>query len=304
MKYVEGRSLADLLVDVRRSTDAQHVRFTEHKKDKPAIDCQALRLISDPQFQPNAGDSIASLLGQREYFRWAATIGFQAASALQYAHESGIIHRDIKPGNLLLDARGNVLVADFGLAHFENDPGITLTGDLLGTLRYMSPEQARGEHVLVDRRSDVYSLGVTLYEMLTLRPAIPGRDRAELVRGVVETEPIAPRKLTSSIPRDLETIVLKAVDKDASQRYSSMSAIAEDLQNFLNSTPLPRNGQMSFSTHQNGCSDIVTSPSPYWRRCYFAPRGLSSLGTAKRDCDARRWRKGCEPKRIYRSLWT
>ena len=105
----------------------------------------------------------------------------QVAEALDYAHQEGVVHRDVKPSNLILDERGNVWVTDFGLAHVGKDPGLTRSGDIVGTLRYMSPEQALAKRVMIDHRSDVYSLGVTLYEMLTLRPAFAADDCQELL---------------------------------------------------------------------------------------------------------------------------
>src|SRR5206468_12615573 len=107
----------------------------------------------------------------QHYFRTAAQLGIQAAEALDHAHGFGILHRDIKPANLMLDGFGKLWVTDFGLARLQCDSGITLTGDLVGTLRYMSPEQALGTRAIVDGRTDIYSLGITLYELLTLRPA-------------------------------------------------------------------------------------------------------------------------------------
>ena len=122
----------------------------------------------------------------RDYVRNAARLALQAAEALDHAHARGILHRDIKPGNLLLDAEGRLWVTDFGLAQVRGDDRLTLTGDVLGTLRYMSPEQALGRRVVIDGRTDVYSLGVTLYELLTLRPAVDGRDRAEILRRIAD----------------------------------------------------------------------------------------------------------------------
>ena len=127
-----------------------------------------------PGGEPSSGSSTRS----RAYIRTVAQLGLQAAEALDHAHTRGILHRDIKPANLLLDDQGQFWVTDFGLAQIQGNPGLTLTGDILGTLRYMSPEQALAKRVVIDGRTDIYSLGVTLYELLTLRPAFDGQDRA------------------------------------------------------------------------------------------------------------------------------
>src|SRR5439155_26675278 len=121
----------------------------------------------------------------------AARLIADAADALEYAHQLGIVHRDVKPGNLLLDAAGKVWVTDFGLARFGPDAGLTMSGDLLGTLRYMAPEQALARHGLADHRADVYGLGATLYELLTLHPAVGGTERAGILRQVACEEPDA-----------------------------------------------------------------------------------------------------------------
>ena len=131
----------------------------------------------------------------RTFHRTVARLGIQTAQALGYAHDQGIVHRDIKPANLLLDRRGDLWVADFGMADVQGDAGLTMTGDLPGTLRYMSPEQAAGKRALIDRRTDIYSLGATLYEFLTLQPAIVGSDRAEIIRRIAEEEPEPLRRL-------------------------------------------------------------------------------------------------------------
>ena len=144
------------------------------------------------------------------------------------------MHRDIKPSNLLLDTEGVVWIADFGLAKGD-DEGLTQTGDILGTLRYMAPERFRGEG---DARADVYALGLTLYELLTLRPGFDSSDRLKLIEQIKTEEPPRPRSIDARIPRDLETIVLKAIEKDPKARYQSAEAMGEDLRRFLADEPI------------------------------------------------------------------
>jgi eukaryotic-like serine/threonine-protein kinase len=173
--------------------------------------------------------------GRRQpFFRSVAQIGRQAAQGLAYAHARGIVHRDVKPSNLLLDTDGVVWITDFGLAKAEDD-GLTATGDILGTLRYMAPERFRGGG---DARADVYALGLTLYELLTLRPAFDGSNRLNLIDQIKNEEPARPRSIDNRIPRDLETIVLKAIDKEPERRYATADAMAEDLRRFLADEPI------------------------------------------------------------------
>jgi WD40 repeat protein len=162
----------------------------------------------------------------------------QAAEALEYAHLMGVIHRDIKPANLLVDAGGRLWVTDFGLARLGTDAGLTMTGDLLGTIRYMSPEQALAQRVAVDPRTDVYSLGVTLYELLTLEPAYNGRSREEVLRQIAFEEPRPPHRLNKSVPAELETIVLKAMAKSPQERYATAQELADDLKRYLEDKPI------------------------------------------------------------------
>ncbi len=170
------------------------------------------------------------------YYRWVAAVGRQAAEALAHAHKRGVIHRDVKPSNLLVDARGTVWVADFGLARRLADPSLTQTDSLLGTPRYMSPEQAKTGPI--DGRTDIYSLGATLYELLALRPPFDGRTAAELIHQIANREPLSPRRIDPRLPRDLETIVLKAMAKRPSDRYASAQDLADDLSRFLAFEPV------------------------------------------------------------------
>jgi serine/threonine protein kinase/WD40 repeat protein/tetratricopeptide (TPR) repeat protein len=184
-----------------------------------------------------AGDSSSSFVGQPEsiYFREIARLGAQVADALDYAHRQGVVHRDIKPSNLLLDAQGNVWVTDFGLAKFEEGEDLSQSHDLVGTLRYMAPERFRG---VSDRRCDLYALGATMYELLTLRPAFDSHDRVRLIDQIVNEPPAPPRQLDRRIPRDLETIVLKALAKDPKDRFATADELAAELRRFVENRPL------------------------------------------------------------------
>ena len=176
--------------------------------------------------------------GESQYHRRIARIGLQVAEALAYAHDQGVLHRDIKPSNLLMDDEGTVWVLDFGLAKAEAVGEQSASRDIVGTLRYMAPERFDGRS---DRRSDVYGLGITLYELLTLRPAFDAAQQAALIHQVLHGAPTSPRQIDRRIPRDLETIVLKAMAKEPSARYASAHALGEDLRRFLeNRTILAR----------------------------------------------------------------
>jgi tRNA A-37 threonylcarbamoyl transferase component Bud32 len=172
--------------------------------------------------------------GRRAFCRSLAHIGRQVAGGLAYSHARGVIHRDIKPSNLLLDTAGVVWIADFGLAKGDEE-GLTQSGDILGTLRYMAPERFRGEG---DARVDVYALGLTLYELITLRPGFDSTDRLKLIEQIKTEDPERPRAIDPRIPRDLETIVLKAIEKDPKARYQTAEEMGEDLRRFLADEPI------------------------------------------------------------------
>jgi serine/threonine protein kinase/WD40 repeat protein len=184
---------------------------------------------------PSGGGRTLSDQAEGAYYRGVARLGVQVAEALAHAHRHGVLHRDIKPANLLLDTSGTVWITDFGLAKAEGSDELTGPGDILGTLRYMAPERLRGQS---DPRGDVYSLGMTLYEMLTLRPALADSDRARLIERVTHEVPPAPRRIDPRIPLDLETVVLKATAKDPASRYASAEELAEDLRRFVADRPV------------------------------------------------------------------
>ncbi len=217
----------------------------EGSETGPVSNVDRESLPTTPAGSPGAGSSSALLPGasepsapsdpDRQFHRSVARIGIQVADALEYANRQGTLHRDIKPSNLLLDNHGNVWVADFGLAKTADDDDLTLTGDILGTIRYMAPERFQGK---CDARSDVYSLGLTLYELIALRPAYEAADRHLLMERVLNEEPESLRKLAPGVPRDLETIVAKAASRDPSLRYVTAGALADDLRRFVEDRPI------------------------------------------------------------------
>ncbi len=184
--------------DISRASQRRAAAATEDYGSDVVIPDEA---AADTVRHAQAADTVGSILsddgtGPRSaHFRAVARIGIQAAEALDHAHQNGIVHRDIKPANLLLDATGHTWVTDFGLARIESDPAVTMTGDLFGTLRYMSPEQILSKRVVLDHRTDIYSLGLTLYELLVLKPAFAQQEREELFRAIAFEEPTAPATL-------------------------------------------------------------------------------------------------------------
>jgi serine/threonine protein kinase len=224
MQYIQGLSLASLIDELTgaKLPLSEGASATSAANVTPAV----------------AAISTEHSTRARSFFRRVATIGKHTAEALEYAHQMGVIHRDIKPANLLLDERGEVWITDFGLAQFQSQAPLTITGELVGTLRYVSPEQAMAKRGLVDHRTDIYSLGATLYELLTLQPVFDGKDRHALLHQIASAEPKPPRALDASIPVELETIVLKALAKNPGDRYGSAQELADDLQRFLENKPI------------------------------------------------------------------
>jgi serine/threonine protein kinase len=234
MQFIEGQSLAELIAAQRNDAPSggrQPPEWTLRELTPPARGPDTLT-------QPIAAATTQAAPRDAAHSRRIAEWGIQAAEALEHAHSLGIVHRDIKPANLMIDGAGKLWVTDFGLARTATDAGLTMTNDVLGTLRYMSPEQALAKHGLVDHRSDIYSLGATLYEMLTLRPAVDGKDREAILGKIAFEEPPSPRSLDRAIPADLETIVLKAIAKEPAERYATAQELADDLRRFLDDRPI------------------------------------------------------------------
>ncbi len=246
MQYIEGQTLAEVIADLRRlETGARAVldpavtRVRHRSGAGEATQAGAPAVpAADTAGGPAGALATSFSAGGPGFFRAVAKLGVQAAEALEHAHSFGIIHRDVKPANFLVDAAGHLWVTDFGLAQLQGDAALTRTGDLLGTLRYMSPEQALARRGVVDHRTDIYSLGVTLYELLTREPPYAGRDREELLRQLALDEPRPPRRWEPRIPADLETIVLKAMAKTVEERYATAQELAEDLRRFLEQKPI------------------------------------------------------------------
>jgi serine/threonine protein kinase len=224
MQFIAGHGLHQVIRALRRG-------LTMEQALEPAD-----RTATESAADPAACDS-AQVRGRLDdgYWRFAARVARDVAEALEYAHRQGVLHRDIKPANLLLDEQGTVWVTDFGLAKLAQQGDLTATGDIIGTLQYMAPEGLQGES---DARSDIYGLGMTLYEMLTLEPPFEESNPSRLIRRVGEEQPVRPRKRNPAIPRDLETIVLKATAREPGGRYPTARAMADDLARFLDDRPV------------------------------------------------------------------
>jgi serine/threonine protein kinase/Flp pilus assembly protein TadD len=242
MQFVEGRTLAEVIIELRRANHETGRRTCDARPSHGGEPEAAATGAAARDTLPFAGLATERSARRPEYFRTVARLGVQAALALEHAHAEGVIHRDVKPANLLVDAAGDVWVTDFGLARLKDETGLTGSGDLLGTLRYMSPEQALGGRTAVDHRTDIYSLGATLYELLALGPAFEGRDRPELLRRIASEDPPRARLRNPAVPHELETIVLKAMEKEAGARYATARALADDLSRFLENKPICARG--------------------------------------------------------------
>ena len=248
--------------------------------------------------QAARGNSTSHGTSLAEYFQVVARMGLQVAEALAHAHSQGVLHRDIKPSNLLLDAQGCVWVTDFGLAK-QAGCDVTNTGDVVGTLRYMAPERFRGTS---DARTDIYGLGVTLYELLTTQPAFAATDRARLVHDIVHADPLPLRRLERRLPRDLETIVLKAMAKEPAERYATAAEMAADLRRFLDDKPIgarrlsPGERLWRWCVRRPALAGLAAALSlslGRWRQRASVGNGLGPKRTSRRPSSSKPRRKRC-----------
>jgi serine/threonine protein kinase/WD40 repeat protein len=244
MQFIAGHGLDAVLEEVRRQrggsgrTTAPAGTTTAPLGTREGGPSPAATPPGSPPLaarDPSGSALVAARESAGRYARGVARVGLQVAEAIEHAHRHGVLHRDIKPSNLLLDADGTAWVTDFGLAKAAADDDLTRTGDLVGTLRYMAPERFRGR---CDARSDVYALGLTLYELLALRPAFDATDHDRLIYQVTQVEPRRLGALRPGLPRDLVTVVHKAIEKDPAHRYAGAGALAEDLRRFVEGHPV------------------------------------------------------------------
>ncbi len=227
MQFIDGQGLDAVLHDLQQTSG-----FASQAPTSAVADAVTNRMESETRDLSDDLPPAVLRIGSTfpGHFRRIAQIGVGVADALEHAHSQGVLHRDVKPANILVDEEDSVWVTDFGLAKLLNADEITAADDIVGTLRYVAPETFHGE---VDARSDVYGLGLTLYELLALRPAFTDQERSPLIRRIMEEEPPPLRSLLPDLPRDLETIVTKAIAKEPQNRYQTAGELADDLQRYL-----------------------------------------------------------------------
>jgi serine/threonine protein kinase/formylglycine-generating enzyme required for sulfatase activity/dienelactone hydrolase len=228
MEMIDGQGLDEVIAEVREARLAK-----SSPPMGPDADVAEAPADAETEITSRGPSVLRDCKSQAEYFNAVARLVSEVADALHYAHSEGIIHRDVKPSNLMLARDGRLVLLDFGIARITKEQAVTLTGAFLGTPRYMSPEQIAGGHDKIDHRCDIYSLGVTLYELLTLEPPFDGDTQQQVIGQILSRDPRPPRHIDPRIPTDLETICCKAMAKDADRRYHSAGELAEDLRRYL-----------------------------------------------------------------------
>jgi serine/threonine protein kinase len=234
MELVGGPSLDRVLKQLRESGDERHAPTAKSTPAEAPGSHLTTAYEGGPEAIELAALSSSSLSGGGQYFDQVARMTAGVADALAYAHAQGVVHRDIKPANLLLSSDGRLSLNDFGLARMLEEPGMTMTGEFVGTPAYMSPEQITAGRVPTDQRTDIYSLGATLYEMLTYCPPFSGTSRDQILAQILQKDPPPPRRMNPKVPVDLETICLKCLEKDPDRRYATAGALADDLRRYVN----------------------------------------------------------------------
>jgi serine/threonine protein kinase len=241
MELIDGPSLDQVIKQLNQSRKRQRPEEQRPVAHASGSEGESARSPNLEATGPYVGESSppqalssSSLSSGSQYFDTVARMIADVADALHHAHENDVVHRDIKPSNLLLSSSGRLSVNDFGLARMLEQPGMTMTGEFVGTPAYMSPEQITAGRTPLDHRTDIYSLGATLYELLTLQPPFAGERRDQVLAQILHKEARAPRKVNPKVPVDLETICLKALEKDPDRRYQSAGAMAEDLRRYVN----------------------------------------------------------------------
>ncbi len=236
MELIDGPSLDHVVRQMRQTRKGHQSPEALSQQGTDALPSPSLEVTGPyvPESDSLGTLSASSLGSDSHYFDAVARMIAEVADALEYAHRQGVIHRDIKPSNLLLSPVGRLSINDFGLARVLEQPGMTLSGEFVGTPAYMSPEQIAVGRIPLDHRTDIYSLGATLYELLTLEPPHRGQSREQVLAQIVHKEPKAPRRIQQKVPVDLETICLKCLEKDPDRRYQSAGDLAEDLRRYVN----------------------------------------------------------------------
>ena len=271
LKILRFGAVSDPEAIERFRREAETVAKLHHTNIVPIFAVGSERGVNYYAMQFIEGQSLAEVFAKRGGSlppERVADWGLQAAEALTHAHQRGVIHRDVKPSNLILDNEQRLWLTDFGLARRLDDVTLSLTGALLGTPRYMSPEQATAAHKHVDHRSDLFSLGATLYELLAGQPAFAGQTPHEVIQHILECKPTPIRELAPGVPRDLETIVYKCMAKDRGERYESASELAGDLRAFLDGRPIRarRASRIELAArwlrHSSAASNLWPPPRP------------------------------------------